>query len=154
MLSRKKFKVGLEWVVAMGWHLALIARGRPAFDRVADDGRLLRSLAAVAVGFGLLRHAGLGDDSVLNTLMHLAIYGLVLAILFVREDRNMTLLAMLFGTSAVVDLAVVLLAAAGMPYPSGIWSLAWFTLEIALIWRVLRSFYSTSTRVQARGYRP
>ena len=148
----KLIQLLLLWLSAMGWHLARIAIGKPAFKNMSDSGSMVFSFFAVFFGAGILRWGVLTDAKSLwsvgfGLFLHLVLVCAVLE----RSHRSSALSCAVLGVSAVVDLAASGLLLAGID-DAGAGRAAACIVEILLsIWTVFQ-FLKEPLDVQAHGY--
>lgn len=138
------------WLCAMAWHLWRIATLRPMFSRLGDNPSTVISFSIVYLVMGLTRWTQEGNSSMWQINIGLVIHAMVLLLLFERENRSSSCVAVLFGASAVMDFSAFLLTVAG--FIDGSAQSALLGIEVTLyaicVWR----FFRERPEVQARGY--
>lgn len=146
-------RIAIDWALAMFWHLWRIATLRPAFNHMADDAKTLLSFGSVFVAAGLLRHWVFGHQDLFGAIGTMAMWALLLIVLFERSNRSSTLVAACMGVSAIVDLVLVAAETSGLV--SGLGRLnAVFYVEVLLMLVQRHIFLRRPDEVRARGYRP
>lgn len=139
------------WFAGMVYHLARIAVGRPAFDRMSDSAPMAASFLVIYFVAGLLKCFVMGKG-LLGSSFYLIVYMLMLAILLERSNRSSALLAAALGASAVTDFSVALNLVVGMSPDDWLMKLTYLA-EPVLIFIAWRNFNNLPKDMQARGYR-
>lgn len=138
------------WLCAMAWHLWRIATFRPMFSRLGDNGRTVLSFVVVYLAAGIARWSQVETYSMWQVNIGVVLHAGVLMLLFERKHRSSSLVAVLLGASAIVDLIALTLNLMGIATIED--KSAFLGIELMLyavcVWR----FFRETPEVQASGY--